>query len=83
MMMANFLVEQVYKSKQIAEREREREGIIYKDSEKIVAVGVEYIRQHDTNSNAALLYLLRNLKKKLTGVGYIGILAFFNRFLWV
>ena len=48
-----------------------------------MAVGVEYIRQHDTDSNAALLYLLRNLKKKLTRVGYIGILAFSNRFLWV
>ena len=65
------------------QRVREREGIRYKDTEKIVAVGVEYIRQHDTNSNAALLYLLRNLKKKLTGVGYIGISAYFNRFLWV
>ena len=33
------------KQQRVREREREREGIRYKDTEKIVAVGVEYIRQ--------------------------------------
>ena len=34
------------------------------------------IATHHTNSNAALLCLLRNLKKKLTGVGYTEFLCF-------
>ena len=49
---------------------RERDSIRCKDweSEKIVAA--QAIATHDTNSNTAPLYLLRNLKKKMTGVDY-------------
>ena len=80
--LQSLLSKSTSQSKQQRVRERERGYQIQRHWENSGSRGRihQAIATHDTNSNAALLYLLRNLKKKLTRVGYIGIFAFFNRF---